>query len=71
MTNAPCCPTFRETGLCIPMATPCTNRSANVWWDGIHQCETAYFKIAQRAINNQSKSDAYPFDITQLISLKL
>ncbi|KAH8481093.1 hypothetical protein H0E87_031158 [Populus deltoides] len=67
VTNVGCCPT-RSDGGCIQDSTPCQNRTEYMFWDAIHPTEASNQFTARRSFNAFLPSDAYPTDISHLIS---
>ncbi|XP_061943733.1 GDSL esterase/lipase At1g29670-like [Populus nigra] len=67
VTNVGCCPA-RSDGQCIQDSTPCQNRTEYVFWDAIHPTEALNQFTARRSYNAFLPSDAYPTDISHLIS---
>lgn len=69
IANKPCCEV--ETGIvtCVPLSTPCSNRTQYVFWDMLHPTEVANLIFAGKAYNAQSQSDTYPIDIHHLAQL--
>ncbi|KAL0012823.1 hypothetical protein SO802_007931 [Lithocarpus litseifolius] len=51
-----------ETGMvtCIPLSTPCSNRTQYEFWDMLHPTEVVHLIFAGKAYNAQSLSDTYP-----------
>jgi len=60
VTNVGCCPA-RSDGRC-------QNRTEYMFWDAIHCTEALYQLTARRSYNAFLPSDAYPTDISHLIS---
>uniref|UniRef100_A0A2K1WMM2 GDSL-motif lipase/hydrolase family protein n=1 Tax=Populus trichocarpa TaxID=3694 RepID=A0A2K1WMM2_POPTR len=67
VVNVGCCPA-RSDGQCIQDSTPCQNRTEYVFWDAIHPTEALNQFTARRSYNAFLPSDAYPTDISHLIS---
>ncbi|KAF9672500.1 hypothetical protein SADUNF_Sadunf11G0048800 [Salix dunnii] len=68
VNNTACCPSS-AIGQCIPDQTPCQNRSQYMFWDSFHPTEIFNIFYAERSYSALDPSDAYPYDIRQLISL--
>ncbi|KAJ6333319.1 hypothetical protein OIU77_009228 [Salix suchowensis] len=68
VTNAGCCGVGRNNGqiTCLPLQTPCRNRTQYVFWDAFHPTEAANIIVGRRSYSAQSASDAYPYDIRRL-----
>ena len=65
--DAGCCPA-RSDGQCIQDSTPCQNRTEYVFWDAIHPTEAVNRFTARRSYIAYLPSDAYPTDISHLVS---
>lgn len=53
---------------CLPLATPCANRSEYVFWDAFHPSEAVNAILAQRALDGPP-SDCFPVNLRQLALL--
>ena len=42
-----------------------------MYWDGAHFTEAKAWNFRKRAYKRQSSRDAYPYDISELVQLKL
>ncbi|KAL1212501.1 GDSL esterase/lipase [Cardamine amara subsp. amara] len=62
-----CCGLGRNQGLitCMPLQTPCVNRTQYFFWDAFHPTQTANSILARRAFYG-SPSDAYPLNVQQM-----
>lgn len=65
-----CCP-VRSDGQCIPNSNPCKNRTEYVFWDAFHPTEALNQITARRSYTAFLPSDAYPYDISHLVKIKL
>ncbi|XP_020597494.1 GDSL esterase/lipase At1g33811 [Phalaenopsis equestris] len=63
-----CCGVGRNNGqiTCLPLQTPCSNRSSHLFWDAFHPTEAANQIYAMKAYNSTSASDVYPINLKQL-----
>ncbi|EEF40147.1 GDSL esterase/lipase At1g29670 [Ricinus communis] len=66
--SAGCCPVASD-GQCIPDQVPCQNRTAYAFWDSFHPTEAVNVYIGLRSYSSLHPSDAYPFDIRNLVML--
>ncbi|KVI00923.1 Lipase, GDSL [Cynara cardunculus var. scolymus] len=73
VTNVGCCGVGRNHGQisCLPMETPCQNRSKFVFWDAFHPSEAANVIVGLRSYKAESESDVYPMDIYHLADLHI
>ena len=69
ISNKPCCEVESGMVTCVPLCTPCSNRTEYLFWDMLHPTEAVNFFIAGKAYNAQSQSDSYPIDIRHLAEL--
>ncbi|GMH30247.1 hypothetical protein Nepgr_032090 [Nepenthes gracilis] len=71
VTNVGCCGVGRNNGqiTCLPLQTPCPNRSEYLFWDAYHPTEAANTIIGRRTFRPESSSDAYPFGIERLAQI--
>ena len=69
--DTPCCEVGSDEalGTCLPLKSPCPNRSEYVFWDAIHPTEALNIITATRSYKSLSPYDAYPFDISTLAQL--
>ncbi|KAK6932752.1 GDSL lipase/esterase [Dillenia turbinata] len=69
VTNIACCGTGEYKGEipCLPAQIPCQNRTDYVFWDPYHPTEHSNVVLATRSYDAQLPSDAYPYDIHQLV----
>ncbi|KAG0495851.1 hypothetical protein HPP92_000542 [Vanilla planifolia] len=58
-----------EAILCKREGMVCSNRTAHVFFDGLHPTDAVNFKIAQKAYNSCLLEDAYPSNVKQLAQL--
>ncbi|KAJ6697464.1 hypothetical protein OIU85_003800, partial [Salix viminalis] len=71
-TRESCCNVMASGGVpCKSLTIPCANRSEYVYWDGAHFTEAKAWNFGKRAYKRQSSRDAYPYDISELVQLKL
>lgn len=63
-----CCGVGRNNGqiTCLPLQTPCEDRTKYLFWDAFHPTEVANVINAKKAYNSTSSSDVYPMNIQQL-----
>ncbi|GKA31479.1 reverse transcriptase domain-containing protein [Tanacetum coccineum] len=66
LPSAPCCQ-VRKDWQCIPNSVPCPIRSMCIFFDGSHPTEVSNIIIATRSYTAVSITDAYPYDISQLL----
>ncbi|KAH0993418.1 hypothetical protein GBA52_004901 [Prunus armeniaca] len=64
--DAPCCEAETETGLCVPLSTPCQNRTQYSFWDAFHPTEISNVVVGRRAYKATLPTDAVPYDISHL-----
>ncbi|KDP21165.1 hypothetical protein JCGZ_21636 [Jatropha curcas] len=69
-SSSGCCPVASD-GQCIPNGIPCKNRKKYAFWDSFHPTEAVNKYIAERSYIALNSSDAYPFDIHDLVMLNL
>ncbi|KAE9608624.1 putative triacylglycerol lipase [Lupinus albus] len=53
---------------CLPMSTPCRNRSEYVFWDTYHPTQAVNNIIIDRALNGPP-SDCYPVNVKQMAKM--
>ncbi|KAB5529514.1 hypothetical protein DKX38_019595 [Salix brachista] len=71
-TRESCCNVIQSGSVpCKPLSFPCANRSEYVYWDGAHFTEAKAWAVGKRAYKRGSPQDAYPYDISDLVQLKL
>ncbi|PNS93473.1 hypothetical protein POPTR_018G089400v4 [Populus trichocarpa] len=70
-TRKSCCEVEPGSVPCKSLSFPCSNRSDYVYWDGAHFTEAKAWAFGKRAYKRQSPKDAYPYDISELVKLKL
>ncbi|KAG6739708.1 hypothetical protein POTOM_057322 [Populus tomentosa] len=70
-TRQSCCDVEPGSVPCKPLSFPCSNRSDYVYWDGAHFTEAKAWSFGKRAYKRQSPKDAYPYDISELVKLRL
>ncbi|KAG5223952.1 GDSL esterase/lipase [Salix suchowensis] len=70
VTNVRCCPILSD-GRCIQESTPCVKRTEYVFWDAIHPTEASNQFTARRLYFAFLPSDAYPYDISHLVSMQI
>ncbi|CAA7039037.1 unnamed protein product [Microthlaspi erraticum] len=65
-----CCGNGRNRGQvsCLPLQSPCPNRSQYVFWDAFHPTQTALSILVRRAFYGPP-TDAYPVNVQQMILL--
>ncbi|XP_073013835.1 GDSL esterase/lipase At1g33811 [Typha latifolia] len=63
-----CCGVGRNNGqiTCLPLQTPCEDRSSYLFWDAFHPTDAANIVYANKAYNSTSPSDVCPMNIRQL-----
>ncbi|CAL9193686.1 unnamed protein product [Musa hybrid cultivar] len=63
-----CCGVGRNNGqiTCLPLQTPCADRTSYLFWDAFHPTEVANVIYAKKAYNSSSASDVYPMNLRQL-----
>ncbi|XP_047058320.1 GDSL esterase/lipase At1g33811-like [Lolium rigidum] len=66
-----CCGVGRNNGqiTCLPMQTPCDDRSKYIFWDAFHPTEAANRIIAAKVFNSSSTADAYPINVSRLAAI--
>ncbi|CAA2965764.1 GDSL esterase/lipase At1g33811 [Olea europaea var. sylvestris] len=66
-----CCGVGKNNGqiTCLPLQTPCEDRSKYLFWDAFHPSEVANILLAKKSYSSKSKSYAYPINIHQLAML--
>ncbi|KAJ9135964.1 hypothetical protein P3X46_033082 [Hevea brasiliensis] len=69
-TSSGCC-TVASDGQCIANQIPCKNRTEYAFWDSFHPTEAVNKFIAESSYSALEPSDAYPFDIHNLVLLNL
>ncbi|KAK1368855.1 GDSL-lipase 1 [Heracleum sosnowskyi] len=71
-TNEGCCGVGKFKGLitCLPTQIPCPNRDEYLFWDAYHPTEATNRIGARRSYIKLLPTDAYPYDIRTLITLK-
>ncbi|KAF8413648.1 hypothetical protein HHK36_001640 [Tetracentron sinense] len=69
VTNTGCCVVGNGLVTCLPLQTPCQNRSEYLFWDAYHPTERPNVIIAGRFYSAQAPCDTYPIDICQLAQL--
>ncbi|KAL8108228.1 GDSL esterase/lipase At1g29670-like [Apium graveolens] len=72
VTNEGCCGIGKYRGqiTCLPGISTCTNRNEYLFWDAYHPTEATNRIGAKRSYTKEIPSDAYPFDIQTLVTLK-
>ncbi|KAF9670177.1 hypothetical protein SADUNF_Sadunf13G0041400 [Salix dunnii] len=71
-TSESCCKVIESGSVpCKPLSIPCADRSEYVYWDGAHFTEAKAWAFGKRAYKRGSPQDAYPYDISELVQLKL
>jgi len=70
-TRESCCQVESGSVPCKSLSAPCSNRSDYVYWDGAHFTEAKAWAFGKRAYKRQSPKDACPYDISELVKLKL
>ncbi|KAF9662599.1 hypothetical protein SADUNF_Sadunf18G0071100 [Salix dunnii] len=70
-TRESCCSVEPGTVPCKSLSVPCSNRDDYVYWDGAHFTEAKAWAFGKRAYKRQSLTDAHPYDISELVKLKL
>ncbi|KAB5514366.1 hypothetical protein DKX38_028272 [Salix brachista] len=70
-TRESCCLVEPRAVPCTSLSVPCSNRDDYVYWDGAHFTEAKAWAFGKRAYKRQSPTDAYPYDISELVKLKL
>ncbi|KAJ6435469.1 hypothetical protein OIU84_000621 [Salix udensis] len=70
ITDVGCCK-VTSSGLCIPLSSPCSNRTDQqyAYWDSVHPTEARALIIGRRAYVAEEPTDAVPFDIRRLAQL--
>lgn len=68
MIDKGCCGVGRNNGqiTCLPLQTPCADRTSYLFWDAFHPTEVANVIYAKKAYNSSSPSDVYPMNLRQL-----
>ena len=63
-----CCGVGRNNAqiTCLPLLTPCEDRSKFLFWDAFHPTDAANVILAVKAFNSTSRYDVSPFNIQQL-----
>ncbi|KAK1368854.1 GDSL-lipase 1 [Heracleum sosnowskyi] len=71
-TNSGCCGVGKYHGqiTCLPGLTTCRNRTEYLFWDAYHPTEATNKIVSRRAYIKESPTDAYPYDIHTLLTLK-
>ncbi|GAA0165211.1 lipase [Lithospermum erythrorhizon] len=66
-----CCGVGRNNGeiTCLPLLSPCPDRTTYLFWDAFHPTEVANILLAKSAYASRTKSFAYPMNIKQLAML--
>jgi phospholipase/lecithinase/hemolysin len=66
-----CCGVGRNNGqiTCLPMQTPCDDRSKYIFWDAFHPTEAANRIIAAKVFNSSSTAYANPINVSRLAAM--
>uniref|UniRef100_A0A803M2D3 GDSL esterase/lipase n=1 Tax=Chenopodium quinoa TaxID=63459 RepID=A0A803M2D3_CHEQI len=71
VTEEGCCGVGKNNGqiTCLPLQTPCENRSKYLFWDAFHPTEVANVIYAKMAYNSKANAYAHPINVRQLATL--
>ncbi|XP_052202722.1 GDSL esterase/lipase At1g33811 [Diospyros lotus] len=66
-----CCGVGKNNGqiTCLPLQSPCDDRTKYLFWDAFHPTEAANIVFAKQSYASKSRSYAYPINIQQLAML--
>ncbi|XP_042513898.1 GDSL esterase/lipase At5g45670-like [Macadamia integrifolia] len=69
VTSTSCCERMRDNSqyACMPLQTPCSNRTQYTFFDAFHPTEAVNLITGSKYYSAESPLDAYPFDIHGLV----